>query len=140
MSFIQLSVFLENKIGRLAEVVEIISKNEINIKGMSVADTKNFGVFRLILDDYKKGALALKKNGFTIAQTKVTAIVMNDVPGALHQTMEVIKKLDMNIEYMYAIAHKTNDNKNKVVIVFRFDDENAKEKLKKENIEVVDNT
>ena len=140
MSFIQISVFLENKIGRLAEVVEVIASNKINIKGMSIADTKNFGVLRLVLDDHKKAASILEDNGFTIAQTKVTAIAMEDTPGALHKIMEVIKKLNMNIEYMYAIAHKSSNNENKVVIVFRFDDENAKEKLKKENIEVIDNS
>ncbi|OQX12365.1 MAG: amino acid-binding protein [Desulfobacteraceae bacterium IS3] len=114
----QLSVFLENKAGRLAEVTGILSQAAINIRALSLADTSDFGVLRLIVNDTHKAKEALKSKGFTVSETEVVAVEVPDKPGGLHNILEIMQKSDMNVEYMYAFVQQSGSN---AVMIFRFE-------------------
>lgn len=105
----QLSAFLENKYGRLAEVTKILAEKDINIRAMSIADTTNFGILRLIVDDYVKAEKALKDAGLTVSITNVIAISVPDKPGGLFSALSVFDKEQIGIEYMYAFVDKESD-------------------------------
>ena len=115
----QLSIFLENKVGRLAEVTGVLGERGINIRALSLADTSDFGVLRLIVDDPTKAQEALKEEGYTVSTTEVIAVKVPDKPGGLGRVLRSFIDLGVNIEYMYAFAGKNGDN---AVVVFRVDD------------------
>lgn len=115
----QISVFLENKSGRLSEVTGILAEAGVNIRAMALADTSNFGVLRLLVDHADKAAESLKENGFTVRKTEVVAVEIDDRPGGLHQALELIGRADLNIEYMYSYTRTSNE---RAVIIFRLDD------------------
>jgi hypothetical protein len=114
----QISVFLENKSGRLAEVTEILSRAGINIRSLSLADTADFGILRLIVDRTDQANRVLKENGFTVAKTEVIALQVPDVPGGLAKILSVIDGAGINVEYMYAFIHRSGDD---AIVIFRFD-------------------
>ncbi len=114
----QLSVFLENKAGRLAEVTSILAEANINIRALSLADTSDFGVLRLIVDNNQKAVDTLKNRGFTIGKTDVVAVEVEDRPGGLHKILEILNASKINVEYMYAFVPSSGD---KAVMIFRFD-------------------
>lgn len=114
----QISIFLENKAGRLSEVTGILSQNEVNIRALALADTTDFGVLRLIVDDNAKAEQVLRKSGFTVRKTPVVAVEVKDQPGGLHRILEVLYKADINVEYMYAFVRQSGNN---AVMIFRFD-------------------
>jgi len=114
----QISVFLENKSGRLSEVTGILAETRINIRALALADTSDFGVLRLIVDDNEKAVSALKKNGITVGKTDVVAVEVADRPGGLHEILEMLKKNDINVEYMYAYVRNSGQN---AIMIFRFD-------------------
>ena len=105
----QISAFLENKSGRLAEVTKILADNQINILAMSIADTTNFGILRLIVSDYVKAEEALKAVGMTVSLSNVIAIAVPDKPGGLAHALAVFEKEKIGIEYLYAFVEKTSD-------------------------------
>jgi hypothetical protein len=115
----QISIFLENKSGRLAEVTEILSRAGINIRSLSLADTADFGILRLIVDRTDQANKVLKENGFTVAKTEVIAIQVPDVPGGLAKILSVIDGAGINVEYMYAFIHRSGDD---AIVIFRFDE------------------
>lgn len=119
MKIEQISVFLENKSGRLAEVTELLGRNCINIRALSLADTADFGIFRLIVNDPEQAARVLKENGFTIGRNEVVAVVLPDVPGGLASILSLLRGRDINVEYMYAFVQKCEGN---AVVIFRFDE------------------
>jgi len=126
----QISIFLENKAGRLAEVTKVLSETGVNIRALSLADTSDFGILRLIVDDNEKAKKALKEHGFTVGKTDVVAVEVEDRPGGLSQILDVLSKKSINVEYMYAfVQHSGKD----AVIIFRFDDIDAAVKLLQEN-------
>ncbi|MDY6839225.1 MAG: ACT domain-containing protein [Thermodesulfobacteriota bacterium] len=126
----QISIFLENKAGRLAEVTRVLSETGVNIRALSLADTSDFGILRLIVDDNEKAKKALKEHGFTVGKTDVVAVEVEDRPGGLSQILDVLSKKSINVEYMYAfVQHSGKD----AVIIFRFDDIDAAVKLLQEN-------
>jgi hypothetical protein len=88
----QISVFLENRAGRLAEVSAILAEAEVNIRALSLADTSDFGVLRLIVDNNEKAIETLKKAGFTVGKTNVVAVEVEDRPGGLHKILDVLFK------------------------------------------------
>ena len=92
----QISVFLENKSGRIAEVTKTLSDANVNIRALSVADTSDFGVLRLIVDDNQKAETALKKNGFTMSKTFVVAVEVEDKPGGLHKILDLLCQANLN--------------------------------------------
>jgi len=114
----QISIFLENKTGRLALVTKILSDAGVNIRALALADTSDFGVLRLIVDNNDKAREALKSNGFTVGKTNVVAVEVPDKPGGLHNILEILHKANVNVEYMYAFVRQSGDN---AVMIFRFD-------------------
>ncbi len=117
----QIAVFLENKSGRLAEITSIIAKEGVNIRALSVADTADFGILRLIVDDVEKAKAALKENGFTVGKTNVLAVEVSDQIGGLAKVLKSIELAGLNVEYMYAFVNKSGEN---AVLIFRFEDMN----------------
>ncbi len=114
----QISVFLENKAGRLAEVARILSDAGINIRALSLADTSDFGILRLIVNDNARAKEALKQQGFTVGKTDVVAVEVEDRPGGLHKILDILNRANVNVEYMYAFVQQSGSN---AVIIFRFD-------------------
>ena len=114
----QISVFLENKSGRLSEVTAILTEAGVNIRALALADTSDFGVLRLIVNDNDKAVGALKHNGFTVGKTQVLAVEVEDRPGGLNSILEILKANKINVEYMYAYVRHTGKN---AVMIFRFD-------------------
>jgi hypothetical protein len=132
----QISIFLENKTGRLAEVSRALSEAGVNIRALSLADTSDFGILRLIVDDNDKARAALKEKGFTVGKTDVVAVEVEDRPGGLSRILGVLSKEKINVEYMYAfVQHSGKD----AVIIFRFDDiDRAVRLLQENNIKVLE--
>jgi hypothetical protein len=115
----QISIFLENKSGRLAEVTKILGDGGVNIRALSLADTSDFGILRLIVNDTEKAKDILKKNNFTVGKTEVIAVEVPDRPGGLAHILDILRKQDINVEYMYAFVERSGKD---AVIIFRFDD------------------
>ena len=118
----QISIFLENKAGRLSEVTRIFEEGRINIRALSLADTSDFGILRLIVNDNEKAKRLLKENGFTVRSTEVVAVEVQDKPGGLHQILTALSTAGVNVEYMYAFTIKQGGNG---VLAFRFNDPDA---------------
>ncbi|PHR30205.1 MAG: amino acid-binding protein [Desulfotalea sp.] len=114
----QIAVFLENKSGRLAEITAVLAENGVNIRALSVADTADFGILRLIVDKVEKAKEVLKANGFTVGKTDVIAVEVDDKTGGLARVLQCIKEASINVEYMYAFVNKTGEN---AVLIFRFE-------------------
>ncbi|WP_321493021.1 ACT domain-containing protein [uncultured Desulfobacter sp.] len=132
----QISIFIENKEGRLAEVTAILRDAGVNIRALSLADTTDFGVLRLIVNDNEKATSALRDQGFTVGKTRVLAVEVNDVPGGLNQVLDPLSEQSVNVEYMYAFANPQCKN---AIMIFRFDDlEKAKTILAEKGIKVID--
>jgi len=115
----QISVFLENKPGPLAEVTRILGEGGINIRALSLADTKDFGILRLIVNDNEKAKDILGRKGFTVRKTEVVAVEVPDRPGGLAEIMEILSTANVNVEYLYAFVQQSGAN---AIIIFRFDD------------------
>jgi hypothetical protein len=115
----QIAVFLENKSGRLAEITSVLAEKNINIRALSVADTADFGILRLIVDKVDEAKQILKENGFTVGKTNVIAVEVPDRIGGLAGVLKTIAAVQLNVEYMYAFVNKSGEN---AVLIFRFDD------------------
>lgn len=115
----QISVFIENKSGRLAEVTRILGEAGVNIRALSLADTSDFGILRLIVNDRERAKTVLKENGFTVSKTEVVAVEVEDRPGGLYQILKKLDSESINVEYMYAFVERLSEN---AVIIFRFDE------------------
>jgi hypothetical protein len=115
----QISVFIENKSGRLAEVTRILGEAGVNIRALTLADTSDFGILRLIVNDREKAKNVLKEKGFTVSKTEVVAVEVPDRPGGLYQILHRLDSEVINVEYMYAFVERCGDN---AVIIFRFDE------------------
>ena len=132
----QISVFLENKAGRLCEVTGVLAEAQVNIRALALADTSDFGVLRLIVDDTEKAKQALKTAGFTVGKTDVLAVEVPDRPGGLHEILDMLQSDGINVEYMYAFVNVTGEN---AVMIFRFDEtEQAIATLQKKGIKILD--
>jgi hypothetical protein len=115
----QISVFVENKQGRLADILEILSANTIDIRALSIADTTNFGILRLIVDHPEKAEKTLKDAGFTVNITSVVAIAVKDEPGGLAKALRILAEEKIGVEYMYAFISRIQDEAD---VIFRFQD------------------
>ena len=105
MPITQLSVFLDNTAGRLAEVTRILGENKVNIRGFSVADTADFGILRLIVNDEEAAVKALRAAKFTVHEGPVILAKVPDVPGGLARALSGFAQRNLNVEYAYAIVH-----------------------------------
>jgi len=119
MAIEQLSVFLGNRPGRILNVCRLLGDNDIDIKALSIAENKDYGVLRLIVDKLDLALKVLKDASFTAECTKVVAVEVPNVPGGLAQVLEAIDKARLNVEYMYGFSMKHSDN---ALMVFRFED------------------
>ncbi|HKL20461.1 MAG TPA: ACT domain-containing protein [Tichowtungia sp.] len=119
MKLKQLSVFLENKPGRLREACGILADNSINLITLSLADTEQFGILRLIVDDSDSAKKVLGDAGFVAKITDVIAVEVKDEPGGLRDILQVEADAGISVEYMYAFTIKSGEN---AVMIFRFDD------------------
>lgn len=132
----QISVFLENKEGRLAEVTKTLAESGINIRAMSIADTTDFGILRLIVNDPELANKVLNDAEFTVIVKEVLAVGISDEPGALSKVLSIFQKADIAIEYMYAFAGKVGG---KALVIFKVsDNEKATEVLKQNGISVME--
>jgi hypothetical protein len=121
----QISVFLENNAGRLGEVTRILAGAGINIRAISIADTADFGILRLIVNDHDEALKALVNAGFTTRITDVVAVEVEDTPGSLAKVMELFQRVNVNIEYLYASLEGASG---KAVVIFKL--ENHEQGLK----------
>ncbi|MCX6349260.1 MAG: ACT domain-containing protein [Candidatus Aureabacteria bacterium] len=135
MNVTQLSIFLENRSGRLAEVTEILGKNGINIRALSLADTSDFGILRVIVNDPEKACAILRRDGFTVSETEVMAIEVEDRPGGLAGVLKILSGENVNVEYMYAFLEKFTEN---ALIIFRIEEiERTAAVLRKHGIRIL---
>jgi hypothetical protein len=118
----QISVFIENRAGRLETVAKQLGDAGINIRALSLADTSDFGILRLIVNRPEEASELLRRQGFTIRMTEVVAVEIPDVPGGLAGVLEVLGRGGVNVEYMYAFVEKA---RGKAVVVFRFENLDA---------------
>ena len=131
----QITVFLENQSGRLADVASILAAAGVNIRALSLADSADFGILRLIVNDTDKASQVLKAEGFTVAKTEVVGVQVPDRPGGLAEILRTMKANQVNVEYMYAFVHKSAVN---ATIIFRLDDpETAIACLKQAGIKIL---
>ena len=132
----QISIFLENKSGRLAEVTRLLGEGGVNIRALTLADTTDFGILRLIVNDIPKAMEILKKSGFTVGKTEVVAVEVPDRPGGLAEILESLGEAGLNVEYMYAFVEKSGDD---AVVIFRFEDaDQAVEILRSKGVKILD--
>jgi len=131
----QLSLFLENKPGSLSRPVKLLAKAKVNILTLSLADTQQFGILRLIVQDWEKAMKLLVKQGFVVKVTDMVAIEVSDAPGGLSDILAALEKTHVNLEYMYGFTLR---KERKGMVVFRFDDPDcAIEALQKRKINPV---
>lgn len=121
----QISIFIENKSGRLADVTKTLGDAQVNIRALSLADTSDFGILRLIVDKTDIAKQSLKDKGFTVSKTEVVAVEVPDRPLGLYGILQVLEQSSVNVEYMYAFVERCGEN---AVIIFRFD--NPEEAIK----------
>ncbi|MCA1950819.1 MAG: ACT domain-containing protein [Treponema sp.] len=119
MQIRQISVFLENTAGRLAEVTKVLANAKVNIRAISIADTADFGILRLIVDQVDTAMEALSKAGLTARTTDVLAVEIDDKPGSLAKVMELFQSTKVNIEYLYA---SLEGSPGKAVVIFKVED------------------
>lgn len=131
----QLSVFIENREGRLEEVLDVLKNENVNIVSMSLADTSDYGLLRLLVDKPEAGKKALRENGFSAMLTDVLGIRLAHRVGQLQELLEVICKSNINIEYMYALSTGSDDAS---IVIKTSDLEKAAEVLKETDVELVE--
>ena len=130
MGIKQISVFLENTTGRLSEVTKTLADTKINLRAISIADTADFGILRLIVDKTDEAVNALNTAGFTTRLTDVVAVEIDDVPGSLAKLMELFQKSAVNIEYLYA---SLEGQAGKAVVIFKLEDHEKGRKILTDN-------
>ncbi|HHT06491.1 MAG TPA: ACT domain-containing protein [Hydrogenispora sp.] len=131
----QISVFLENKSGRLAQVTKILGANRINIRALAIADTADYGILRLIVNDPAKARAVLRAEGLTVRETEVIAVEVPDQPGGLGRVLQELDDKGINIEYMYAFVGKTAEN---AIVIFRVEEtDRAVELLKNSQVKLL---
>jgi len=105
----QITVFLENKPGRMEEVTGCLAGENINLHALSIADTTDFGILRMIVSEPEKAVRVLKENSFMVKTTEVIAVAIGHTPGSLHKVLRELKSMDISIEYMYAFTSRHKD-------------------------------
>lgn len=131
----QISVFVENKKGRLAKITDVLGRGGIDLIALSIADTTNFGIMRCIVDDPDKAITLLKEGGFTASTTEVIVAEVSDKPGGLAHVLALLDKADISVEYLYSFVRTPSEN---ALILFRVEDIGAAtQALKAGNIKLL---
>ncbi|MBQ4572718.1 MAG: hypothetical protein IJA80_05525 [Clostridia bacterium] len=125
MSLKQLTIFVENKQGTLVDITDILAKNNVNMRALSIADTEDFGILRLIVDNNDVATKALHDAGYLIKMTDVVGVKIGDQPGKLSKALEVLDEAKINMEYLYAFMARTEKH---AYVVLRVADNDAAEK------------
>lgn len=132
----QLSIFVENRLGALVEATGVLAENNINIRALSTADTTDFGIIRLIVDNPELAAKKLRENSLIVNISNVIGIKMGDTPGSFHKTLKILSDAGIAVEYSYAFVSRYADSAN---IIIRVQDEAAAIKaLMDNNVDVID--
>ena len=135
MKIKQLSIFLQNKMGSLAKPLEVLTVADVNIRAMCMADTSEFGILRLVVDNPEKGKEALEQNNFLVKMTEIIGVEMNDTPGGLTSVLKTIRDNNIDLEYLYAFTH---DKADKAILLLHADDiDKLIEVLQNSNITIV---
>lgn len=135
MNVTQLSIFLENKPGRLQNVLKVLAEKDVNILTLTIAEVNDFGIVRMIVNRAEEAAAALKAEHITCSTTEVLAVAIDDAPGSLLKAIDTFTRNNLNIEYMYAFTEKHDV---KPVMIFRFDDmQSAAAALQKEGLHII---
>lgn len=124
MAIKQLTVFIQNQKGTVASVTDILAKNNINLRALSIAETQDFGILRLIVNDEKAAEKVLSENGYLIKVIDVVGVKIGDAPGKLTAALDVLDKSDINVEYLYAFMARTEKH---AYVVLRVEDNNVAE-------------
>ena len=125
MAIKQLTVFIQNKKGTVVSVTDILSKNNINLRALSIAETQDFGILRLIVNDEKAAETVLSENGYLIKVIDVVGVKIGDEPGKLTAALDVLDKANINVEYLYAFMARTEKH---AYVVLRVEDNEVAEK------------
>lgn len=137
MKINQISIFLENKPGHLNQACKVLAEAGINLVTLSLADTEQFGILRVIVKEWERARDLLKQAGFVVKVTEVIATEVADQPGGLHRILDIIEHNGLNIEYMYAFTFR---RENHAVLMFRFNDADAAVQiLQKNGVNVIGN-
>jgi len=135
MKVTQISLFLENRKGRLFDVCTLLGKNGINIRALNIAETDEFGILRMVVDKPDKALSVLKANHFVASVTDIVAVEVDDRPGGLANVLRIVTETGLNIEYMYGFVESRTD---KALMVFRFENpDKALDVLQKNGVSVV---
>ena len=131
----QISVFIENKKGRLAKITDVLAQEGLDLIALSIADTTNFGIMRCIVSDPEKAISVLKQSGFTASTTEVFVVEVADEPGGLASVLRMLDDADISVEYLYSFVRTPNEN---ALILFRVEDiETAVDTLKKNGVKLL---
>ncbi len=125
MSLQQLTIFVENKQGTLVNITDILAKNNVNMRALSIADTQDFGILRLIVNDNDTATKALQNAGYLYKMTEVVGVKIGDQPGKLSKALEVLDENNINMEYLYAFMARTEKH---AYVVLRVEDNEKAEK------------
>jgi len=136
MAVKQVSVFVENKEGRIKKAINTLAQENINIRALSIADTTKYGILRLIVSDNKKAIDALEKDNFIVKENEVILLAIPDEPNGLNSTLSVFEEKGINLEYLYAFVSSKTDE---AIVVMRLENmEKAIEALENSNVKVLD--
>jgi len=135
MAIKQLTVFVENKQGSLVSITDILAKNNVNIRALSIAETNDFGILRLIVNDEATAEKTLSENGYLIKVTEVVGVKIGDAPGKLTAALDVLDKAGINMEYLYAFMLRTE--KHAYVVLRVEDNEIAEAALEKAGFHLI---
>ena len=135
MKIKQLSIFLQNRMGSLSKPLEVLSENDVNIRAMCMADTSEFGILRLVVDNPDKGKEVLEEKNFLVKITDIIGVEMYDGPGGLTSVLKIIKDNEIDLEYLYAFTH---NKENKAILLLHADDiDNLISVLTQNNVTIV---
>ena len=136
MSVKQISIFVENKEGRIKKAINTLGQEKINIRALSIADTTKYGILRLIVSDNEKAIAALEKDGFIVKENEVIILAVPDEPNGLNSTLAVFDEKGINLEYLYAFVSSKTDE---AIVVMRLENmEKAIEALNESNVRILD--
>ena len=135
MSLKQLTIFVENKQGALAEITDALAAHHVNIRALSIADTQDFGILRLIVNDNETACATLSEQGYLLKITEVVGVKIGDEPGKLSKALAVLDRAGINMEYLYAFMARTEKH---AYVVLRVEDNAAAESvLEKEGFHMI---